>query len=137
MKICKTDKSTIVTYLVVMVVALGLSCIGFAFETPYTYYPLVVTAISFVCGLIYLVALLKKKVEVTESNKSLLIAGQMGGNFLRFAIMVIAVLCSFLFIHFAPTDGEKDKWVYALVLIAGIPMIVDIALIYLRSAYVE
>lgn len=140
MKICKTDKSTIVTYLVVMVVALGLSCIGFAFETPYTYYPLVVTAISFVCGLIYLVALLmsaKKKVEVTESNKSLLIAGQMGGNFLRFAIMVIAVLCSFLFIHFAPADGEKDKWVYALVLIAGIPMIVDIALIYLRSAYVE
>ena len=33
MKICKTDKSTILTYLVIMVIALGLSCIGFAFNT--------------------------------------------------------------------------------------------------------
>ena len=140
MKICKTDKSTIITYLVIMVVALGVSCVGFAFDTPYSYYPIVVTAISFVCGLLYLVALLfsaKKKIEVNEKNKSIMLATQMGGNFLRFAIMIIAVLCSFLFVHFAPMDGEKEKWVYALVLIAGVPMIVDIALIYFRSAFVE
>lgn len=140
MKICKTDKSTILTYLVIMLIALGLSCIGFAFNTPYTYFPLVVTAISFVCGLIYLAALLmsaKKKVEVNESNKSLVLAGQLGSNFLRFAIMIIGVLTSFLFIYFTPVDGEKEKWVYALVLIAGVPMIIDIALIYFRSAYVE
>ena len=140
MKICKTDKSTILTYLVIMLIALGLSCIGFAFNTPYTYFPLVVTAISFVSGLIYLAALLmsaKKKVEVNESNKSLVLAGQLGSNFLRFAIMIIGVLASFLFIYFTPVDGEKEKWVYALVLIAGVPMIIDIALIYFRSAYVE
>lgn len=140
MKICKTDKSTILTYLVIMVIALGLSCIGFAFNTPYTYFPLVVTAISFTCGLIYLAALLmsaKKKVEVNESNKSLALAGQLGSNFLRFAIMIIGVLASFLFIYFTPVDGEKEKWVYALVLIAGVPMIIDIGLIYFRSAYVE
>lgn len=140
MKICKTDKSTIITYLVIMMIALAISCVGFAFNTPYIYYPLVVTAISFVCGLLYLVALLKttkKKVEVNEGNKSLLVAAQMGSNFLRFAIMIIGVLCCFLFVHFTPVDGEKEKWVYALVLIAGVPMIIDIALFYFRSAFVE
>lgn len=140
MALCKTDKSTIITYLVIMVIALGISCVGFAFDNKYQYYPLVITAISFVCGLVYLISLLmnaRKKINVTESNKGLMLAGQMGSNFLRFAIMIVAVLCCFLFVRFAPVEGGTvDKWVYALILIAGVPMLIDIALIYLRSAHV-
>ena len=139
MKICKTNKSTIITYIVIFIIALGLSCIGFVNEK-YGYYPLVITAISFTCGLVYLVMILlnaKKKVEVTPENKNAMLVATMGGNFVRFAIMAIGVLCCFLFVHFTPVEGEIDRWVYALILIAGVPMIIDIALFYLRSAYVE
>ena len=112
---------------------------GFVNEK-YGYYPLVITAISFTCGLVYLVMILlnaKKKVEVTPENKNTMLVATMGGNFVRFAIMAIGVLCCFLFVHFTPVKGEIDRWVYALILIAGLPMIIDIALFYLRSAYVE
>ena len=140
MKLCKTDKSTLITYGVISAVAIGISCVGFAFNTVFNYYPLVITAISFVCGFLYLAALLhssRLKKEVNEGNKSMIFASQMGSNFLRFAIMVIGVLCCFLFVHFTPVEGGVEKWVYALILIAGVPMIVDIVLFYLRSAYVE
>ena len=132
----KNDFRTVLVYLVIFAIALGLSCIGFAFNTPYSYYPLVITAISFSCGLIYLLALLfnaKKKNEITPETKNLALAAQLGSNFLRFAIMVIAVLCCFLFIYFSTKEGEVEKWVYLLILIAGVPMIVDVALFYLRS----
>lgn len=140
MKICKTDKSALITYLIITVICLGLSSIAFAFDTKYSYFPIVITAISFVCGFFYLWAMLysmKKRLEITEENKGMRFAGQMGSNFLRFSIMVIAVLCNFLFVYFTPVEGEPEKWVYALILIAGLPMIIDIALFYLRSAYVE
>lgn len=138
-KIFGTNKGTLLIYTLISLVVVGLSCISLIFNNQFNYYPIVVTAISFAFGALYLLASLismNKKIKMSES-KGMNIMMMMGGNFLRFSILLISIACSFLFVHFGPREGEIEKWVYLLVLISGLPMFVNIGLFYMRGKYVE
>ncbi len=138
-KIFGTNKGTMLVYGLLSIVIIGLSCLGLLSNNQFNFYPLVITSISFVFGAIYLFASLLsmgRKVELSE-NKGMNIIAMMGGNFLRFLILVLSMICSFLFIYFGPRNGEIEKRVYLLLLICGLPMFVNIALFYLRGKYVE
>lgn len=138
-KIFGTNKGTMLAYGLVSLIVIGLSALGFVSNNQFNFYPIVITSISFAFGAIYLFASLmsmNKKVTLSES-KGMNVMTMMGGNFLRFLILILSIVCSFLFIYFGPSEGEVEKWVYLLLLISGLPMFVNIALFYMRGKYVE
>lgn len=138
-KIFSKNLYTMIVYLVITIVCIGISCAGLTSDSPFKIYPIVITAISFFFGGIYLLMSLfsmAKRVELTGS-KGLDTARMMGGNFLRFSVLIIAIACNFLFIYFCPHEGEIEKWVYFLLLISGFPMFINIFLFFMRSKYVE
>lgn len=138
-KLFSKDSTTLMVYSVISLVLIGLSGFGFLVNSQFNFYPIVITTISFLFGGIYLFFSLRsmhKKIETTNS-KGFDTAILMGGNMLRFLILVLSIVCNFLFIYFTPHDGEIEKWVYLLLLISGAPMFVNIYLFYLRGKYVE
>ena len=138
-KVFSSNKGTMLVYGLISLVIIGISALGFLSDNHFNFYPIVVTSISFFFGAIYLLASLfsmNKKVTLSES-KGMNVLQMMGGNFLRFLILILSIISSFLFIYFGPREGEIEKWVYLLLLISGLPMFVNIALFYLRGKYVE
>lgn len=138
-KVFSSNKGTMLVYGLISLVIIGISALGFLSDNQFNFYPIVVTSISFFFGAIYLLASLfsmNKKVTLSES-KGMNVLQMMGGNFLRFLILILSMVSSFLFIYFGPREGEIEKWVYLLLLISGLPMFVNIALFYLRGKYVE
>ena len=135
-----TNLKLYLAYLGVSVIALGLSALGFLAKSEFSYYPLVITAIAFFFGFIYLLFLMlasRKEMVVTKETKGLNLVTLMGSNFLRFLVMVLALVSSFLFIYFVPHTEEIPKWVYALLLINGLPMVINVMLFYARSKYLD
>ena len=138
-KVFGSNKGTILVYAIVSVLIIGLSAMGLLSDNQFNFYPIVITTISFVFGAFYLIASLSsmnKKITMSES-KGMNVLTMMGGNFLRFLILILSMGCSFLFIYFGPREGEIEKWVYLLLLISGLPMFLNIALFYMRGKYVE
>ncbi len=138
-KIFSTNKGTALVYIFFSLLAVLISCLSLLSDNQFNYYPIVVTAISFVFGGFYLIASLfsmTKKVQLSQS-KGVNIMTMMGSNFLRFSILIISVVVCFLFIYFGPRTGEIEKWVYFLILICGLPMPINILLFYIRGKYAE
>lgn len=140
MKLFKSNKGTILFYLILSLVIIALTFLCLLSDSPFNYYPIVITAFAFAFGAGYLLLMLKsanKKTVINDKNKNLNVAIEMGSNFLRFLLIALGIVLSFLFIRFTPHEGDIPKWVYSLVLINGVPMFIDICLFYLRSKYVE
>lgn len=136
-KLFGSDKSTILVYLCISLIFIGLSCFSLFAPTQFNYYPIVITGISFVFGFAYLMFMLKTSAKQIDQAKQ----GQpsaasfMAMNLLRFLIVVLSIGVSLLFIYFGPREGDVDKWVYLLILINGLPLIIDIGLFYMRGRY--
>lgn len=130
---------TLLFYILISFILIGLSSIALLADSPFNFYPIIVTSISFFFGGVYLLLSLismTKKVELTGS-KGLDTVKMMGSNFLRFSILMLSIAVNFLFIYFYPHNIEIEKWVYLLLLISGIPMFINIFLFYMRGKYVE
>ena len=135
MKLFNSNKSTYFVYLIISIFAIGLSCLSLLIPNQYDYYPIVITAISFLFGFLYLFMMFfenDKKINM-EADKNLNMMKLMGFNFLRFLTIALGAAASALFIFLMPHEGEVDKWVVALILISGIPMLINIGLFYLRG----
>ena len=88
--IFKTDKGIILIYCLIAALAIGLSFLGFIGNGPFSFFPVVVTSISFVFGLFYFLLMLfasKKVVEVNDSNKNIILMQQMLYNLSKFLLM--------------------------------------------------
>ena len=135
--IFKTDKGIILIYCLIAALAIGLSFLGFIGNGPFSFFPFVVTSISFVFGFFYFLLMLfasKKVVEVNDSNKNIILMQQMLYNLSKFLLIALGVVASFLFIYFCDVGVDKPKWVFALLLISGLPMILSILLFIIRGA---
>lgn len=140
MKLFKSNKGTILFYVILSLVIIALTFLCLLSNSSFNYYPIVITVFAFVLGAGYLLLMLRsasKKTVINDKNKNLNVVIEMGSNFLRFLLIALGIVVSFLFIRFTPHEGDIPKWVYALVLINGVPMFIDICLFYLRSKYVE
>ncbi|MBP5694686.1 MAG: hypothetical protein J6X03_04510 [Bacilli bacterium] len=136
-KLFKTDKSIVLVYFIISLISLGLSCFSLFADNQFNYYPIVITAISFVFGFIYLMFLLqssKKQIDQTK-NPQPSVASFMALNLLRFLIVAASIGVSVIFIYFGPRTGEVEKRVYLLILINGAPLLIDIFLFYMRGRY--
>lgn len=132
----KSDKHIILIYCLASLLAILLSLLGFIGNGPFSYFPIVVTSIAFTFGFLYFLLMIKashKIVEVNENSKHVVFAQQMLYNFSKFLLMILGVIASFLFLYFVDAGVEKEKWVFALLLINGIPMILSIVLFILRG----
>ena len=138
-KFFNSDKSLILTYLGISLIFIGGSCFSLFANTEFNYYPIVIAAISFVFGFAYLLFMLKAaNVQINEQNKKQpSVASLMIMNFLRFFIVILSIGSSVLFIYFGPRTGELPKWVFLLVLINGLPLMIDTFLFYMRSKFSE
>ncbi len=137
-KLFKTDLSIVLTYIGIAVICIGGSCFALFANTEFNYYPIVITGIAFVFGLGYLLFMLKAgNNQIKNKKKEPSVASLMTMNFLRFFIVIASVGASILFIYFGPKTGEVEKWVYLLVIINGLPLLVDIFLFFMRSKYSE
>jgi len=135
-KLFKTDLSIILTYLGISLICIGGSCFALFADTEFNYYPIVITGIAFVFGSAYLLFMLKAgNNQLKNKNKEPSVASLMTMNFLRFFIVIASVGVSILFIYFGPKSGEVEKWVYLLIVINGLPLLVDIFLFFMRSKY--
>ncbi len=138
-KIFASNLYTMLVYVAISLVLVALSSLSLLANSSFNFYPIVVTAISFAFGGVYLLLSLismTKKVELTGS-KGIDTARMMGSNFLRFSILMLSIAVNFLFIYFYPHDGELEKWVFLLLLISGVPMFLNIFLFYMKGKYVE
>lgn len=139
-KIFSSNLLILLCYCVISIIISSLTCLCLLIDSPFNYYPCVVTAISFAFGGFYLGASLlsmNQQMDVANTSKGAGMAKMMGANFVRFMILVLAIVVNFVFIKFANQEVEIEKWVYALLLITGVPMFVNIALFYLRGKYIE
>lgn len=136
-KIFKTDKGILTLYCLISIIAIGLSCLGFIGNGPFSYFPLVITSISFCVGFIYFSLMIfssRKVIAVNEENKNMVLLQQMLYNFSKFLLIALGVVASFLFLYFMDVGVDKPKWVYALLLISGLPMILSIVLFIIRGS---
>ena len=138
-KLFKSDSGIILLYGLISLLCIGGSCFALFADTQFNYYPIVITGIAFVFGLAYLFFMLKVGNNQLKQSKKQepSVASLMTMNFLRFFIVIAAVVVSILFIYFGPKEGEIEKRVYILVVINGLPLLIDIFLFYMRSRYSE
>ena len=138
-KLFKSDLSVMLTYAVISFIFIGGSCFSLFLNSEFNYYPIVITGISFVFGFAYLAFMIyagNKQINQTKKNQPT-VASLMTMNFLRFFIVILSIGVSLLFIYFGPKSGEVEKWVYLLILINGLPLLIDIFLFYMRGRYSE
>lgn len=121
----KTNKSCLLTYILIAICGMGISSIGIAYKN---YDPLVVLGLTFICDFfVLLINLIPSKSENPNTLMFMLV-----GVF-RFILMGVGLVLSALFIYLTRDSLGSDKSRYLFVLLGLIPIGVATLLFYLRS----
>lgn len=121
----KTNKSCLLTYILIAICGMGISTIGIAYKN---YDPLVVLGLTFICDFfVLLINLIPSKSENPNTLMFMLV-----GVF-RFILMGVGLVLSALFIYLTRDSLGSDKSRYLFVLLGLIPIVVATLLFYLRS----
>ncbi len=126
---------SLLLYLAICGVLLILSLIGLFFNN---YYLVTCFAIGSVCGFINLFLLIKSSEGIDPDAKKSQMVMLVGGNFVRFIVMFLAVGLSALVIYL--TNVEKEKLDYLNIIASGVPFIVNIfvaSLVHIESSQDE
>lgn len=121
----KTNKSCLLTYILIAICGMGISTIGIAYKN---YDPLVVLGLTFICDFfVLLINLIPSRSENPNTLMFMLV-----GVF-RFILMGVGLVLSALFIYLTRDSLGSDKSRYLFVLLGLIPIVVATLLFYLRS----
>lgn len=121
----KTNKSCLLTYILIAICGMGISSIGIAYKN---YDPLVVLGLTFICDFfVLLINLIPSRSENPNTLMFMLV-----GVF-RFILMGVGLVLSALFIYLTRDSLGSDKSRYLFVLLGLIPIVVATLLFYLRS----
>lgn len=121
----KTNKSCLLTYILIAICGMGISSIGIAYKN---YDPLVVLGLTFICDFfVLLINLIPSRSENPNTLMFMLV-----GVF-RFILMGVGLVLSALFIYLTRDSLGSDKSRYLFVLLGLIPIVLATLLFYLRS----
>lgn len=121
----KTNKSSLLIYIVIALISIGLAAIGIAFKN---YDIIVVLALSYLCDFFVLLI----NLIPTKSDNPTTLSFMLVGVF-RFLLMGLGLVLSALFIYLTRDSLGDSKFRYLYVLFGLIPISVATLCFYLRS----